>query len=75
MAQTSSLAIASLPEMSSPLAMASPLLSSSRARSSSILIDPVLMEPIPLITLTEAEESVLAAQQKARDNMTHRYNK
>jgi len=28
-----------------------------------------------LITLTEAEESVLAAQQKVRDNIAYRYNK
>jgi len=60
MARTLPLVMASLPEMSSPPLMASPLLPSSTAQSSSIPIDPALIE-IPLIRLTEAEESVLSA--------------
>jgi len=60
--------------MPSPPPIASPLLASSTAQSSPTLIDPALME-IPLIRLTEAEESVLSAQQKACDNMADQYSK
>jgi len=60
--------------MPSPPPMASPLLASSTGQSSPTPIDPALMK-IPLIRLTKAEESVLSAQQKARDNMADRYSK
>jgi len=45
--------------------------------SSSIPIDPAILEPIaaatPSIVLTEAEESILSAAQKACDGMANRY--
>lgn len=43
--------------------------------SSSIPIDPAILEPIPTIVLTAAEESILSAAQKARDDMANRYTK